>query len=291
MNSTTCDIDQYIQHNSSLIYQHLESLVQEQEVDYNTLFKAARYSLLSDGKKIRPILAIATAESLGCDPKLALQPSCALEMIHTYSLIHDDLPCMDNDDFRRGKPSLHRAFSEAQAILAGDFLLTYAFEILVNAPHLTAQQKEELVRVLAKNSGSSGMIGGQVMDIEAEGKKLDISSLRQIHERKTGALIKASIEFGAIIARASKEHRDLLKQVGHSMGLAFQIADDVIDITSCKNSDSKNNKSTYVSLLGLDEAKNLSQLYYQKAIEQLDLLPFDMGILKAIAYKLVKRSK
>lgn len=291
MKNVTCDIEEYITMRTAQIKQHLDLLLEEEPSPFITVIKAARYSLLSEGKKIRPILALATAEIFGSYSEKALQPACALEMVHTYSLIHDDLPCMDDDDFRRGKPSLHKVFGEAQATLAGDFLLTYAFEVLADAPHLSDAQKIKLVRLLAKNSGAEGMIGGQVMDIEAEDKKINIADLREIHERKTGALIAASIEFGAIVAEATEEHVRILRSFGHHIGLAFQIADDVIDVTSGKNSDSKNNKTTYVSLLGVLDASLLSKQYYQEAVDTLKKLPFDSSLLLSLADKLVNRSR
>lgn len=285
------NINEYIQNQSALIEKRLNDLVTEKNISYNNLLRAARYSLLDGGKRLRPILALATAETLGSYPAHALDPACALEMIHTYSLIHDDLPCMDDDDFRRGKPSLHKAFSESHAVLAGDFLLTYAFEVTINASHLTPQQKVELVSHLAKNSGAEGMIGGQVMDMESEDKEIPLKFLREIHERKTGALITTAIEFGAIVANASLPHRNILRQFGYEIGLAFQVIDDVLDVTSNKNSDVKNRKSTYVTLLDVEKAKTLAHAHYQAAIEKLKELPYDTSLLSALAELVVLRNR
>lgn len=283
------DLKQYFSEKCALIEKHLEHLVPEQPVPFNQLYKAARYSLIGGGKRLRPILALATTEVLGGNPLQALSPACALEMIHTYSLIHDDLPCMDNDDFRRGKPSLHKAFPEGHAVLTGDFLLTYAFEILADDPHLTPHQKTQLIRCLAKSSGAHGMIGGQIMDIDAEGKSIDLHTLQAIHENKTGALITASIQFGAIIANASNQHQLLLTEFGKKIGLAFQIVDDILDITSNRASDAANHKSTYATLLGLEQAQNLASSTVASALQTLEELPFNTSLLRHLAEYTVNR--
>lgn len=282
---------EYILHNSSLIEQRLDTLVIEKNVPYNRLYQAARYSLLSGGKRMRPLLTLVTAETLGSPLSHALDPACALEMLHTYSLIHDDLPCMDNDNFRRGKPSLHRAFPEGHAVLTGDFLLTYAFEVISHAPHITSQQKLEMIQLLAKNSGAEGMIGGQIMDIESDGKSIDLPFLQDIHERKTGALIATAIEFGAIIANTSQAHKEILKQIGYEIGFAFQVIDDVIDVTSNKNSDKKNGKSTYATLLGVEKARSLAHTHYESAMKKLIALPFNTTQLSKFAELLINRNQ
>lgn len=291
MKNILCNIDEYILTKSQVVEKRLGELVAIQNVPYQTLLQSARYSLLAGGKRLRPILALATAETLGSHFELALDPACALEMIHTYSLIHDDLPCMDNDDFRRGKPSVHKAFSEGHAVLTGDFLLTFAFEVIANASHLSSQKKVELIGLLAKNSGLDGMIGGQVMDIESEGIPLEIHFLREMHERKTGALISAAIEFGATIANINIEHRSILKHFGRELGLAFQVIDDVLDVTTNKHSDQKNNKSTYVTLLGMENAKKLAYTHCKTALENLEKLPYNTQLLSALADLLVYRNK
>lgn len=288
MKTILCD---YIQNASELVEKRLDELIIEKNVPYHSLFCAARYSLLAGGKRLRPMLTLATTAALGCKAEHALDPACALEMVHTYSLIHDDLPCMDNDDFRRGKPSLHKAFPEGHAVLTGDFLLTFAFEVIASAPYLTSQQKIDIVRLLAKNSGADGMIGGQVMDIESEGKSINIEFLREIHKRKTGALITAAIECGGIAANASQQQMDILRQFGNDIGLAFQVIDDVLDVTSNKNSDVKNNKSTYVTFLGLEKAKEFAYAHCQSALKKLENLSGDTSLLYALAERLVYRDK
>ncbi|MFQ5728735.1 MAG: polyprenyl synthetase family protein [Waddliaceae bacterium] len=284
------NLSKYFQSKAVEIDHHLDKLVPEKEVPYALLFQAARYSLTGPGKRLRPILVLSSTEMFGGDPKLALTPACALEMVHTYSMIHDDLPCMDNDDFRRGKPTLHKAYPEGHAVLAGDFLLTHAFEVLAKDPNLTSEQKVALIAVLAQNAGGDGMIAGQIMDIEAEKQPIDLEKLKLIHQSKTGALITASLEFGAIIANASEEHRKILRQFGRDIGLAFQVVDDVLDVTSSEKkhgkavaSDVANSKMTYVSLLGLEQAQATAHALLHSAQSKLDLLPYETSILREIA--------
>src|ERR1700733_13555891 len=225
------DLISYIQAHISEINRTLETLVPENNLPHNTLFQAARYALIGPGKRIRPLLTLATVQILQGNLSNALEPACAIELIHTYSLIHDDLPCMDNDDFRRGKPTLHKVFPEGHALLTGDFLLTFAFELLATAPKLSDKQKIKLIQTLAERSGSDGMIGGQALDIEAAEKEMDPNALSFIHQLKTGALITASIEFGGILGHADEAQMDILRQFGNAIGLAFQIIDDIQDIT------------------------------------------------------------
>ncbi|NGX61181.1 MAG: Farnesyl diphosphate synthase [Chlamydiae bacterium] len=206
------------------IEEKLEELIPSSSSDYDSLFSAARYSLLAPGKRIRPLLTLLTVEML--EPSLlegALVPACTLEMIHTYSLIHDDLPSLDGDDYRRGKPTLHRVYNEGHALLVGDYLLTYPFELLAKAPFLTPFQKIQLVEILAEASGSDGMIGGQVMDIEGSSK------IEQMHRGKTAALFRAALLFGGVISEASSEKLTLLGDFGTSLGLLFQMVDDILD--------------------------------------------------------------
>lgn len=267
---------EYLQAKSLLIENHLETLIEERNVPYQQLFTAARYSLLAGGKRLRPILLLATIEALNKKSETALSIASAIEMVHTYSLIHDDLPCMDDDDFRRGKPSLHVAFSEAHAVLTGDFLLSHAFEIIADEPHLSADQKVALVALLAKSCGGNGMIAGQVMDIEAEGKSIDQETLQRIHRHKTGALITASIKMGGIIAHAQPQQMEALEYYGNAIGLAFQIVDDILDVSASVqkhgkaiSSDITNNKTTYVTLLGIDKAQAMAKQLVESAKQHL----------------------
>lgn len=286
-------LEAFLKENLLLVESHLDTLVAEQATPYAHLFQAARYSLLGGGKRIRPLLTLAVAHVLQGQCEAALQPACALELIHTYSMIHDDLPAMDDDDFRRGKPALHKAFPEGHAILTGDFLLTYAFEILTSAPLLTATQIVELTALLAKSAGGHGMIAGQIMDISAENQVINLEEVTQIHQTKTGALIVCAVEFGAIIAGCAPSERLLLKQFGENIGLAFQILDDVLDVTSSYlkhgqaiSSDLKNKKSTYATLLGVAKAQEIAQMHMDAAFEKLACLPLNTDLLQLLAKKI-----
>ncbi|MBS0625347.1 MAG: polyprenyl synthetase family protein [Verrucomicrobia bacterium] len=258
----------------TLIEKRLDELVPNRD---EPLYCAARYSLLAPGKRLRPQLVLAAAESLGADIKLALDPACAVEMIHTYSLIHDDLPCMDDDDLRRGRPTLHKVFGEGMALLAGDYLLTYAFEVLANAPGLTAQQKIGLVLTLAQKGGSDGMIGGQAIDISSQGKEIDQATLEKMHIGKTAALFTACLEFGAVIANADSATREHLKLMGQDAGLAYQILDDILDETATAaelgkrpGTDAAKNKPTAVSLYGLEGAASQLEALTSSLFERAD---------------------
>lgn len=292
------NIERYMATRTQLIEQQLDRLLMKQGVPHQKLYDAARYSLLNGGKRIRPLLTLATVEAFSDNLEDALIPACALEMVHTYSLIHDDLPSMDDDDFRRGKPSLHKAFPEGHAILTGDFLLTYAFELLASAPRLDAEQKVQLITILSQGAGGEGMIAGQVLDLEAENKEIDLDQLQLIHHKKTGAMISASIAFGGIIAALSPEQSKLLESFAQEIGLAFQIVDDILDVTASEvkhgkavASDVINGKTTYVTLLGLEESKKKAQDLYGSAIHKLKKLAIDTTMLGQLASLIVNRTK
>ncbi|WP_153123585.1 polyprenyl synthetase family protein [Peribacillus tepidiphilus] len=227
-----------------------------------TLKKSMIYSLEAGGKRIRPLLLFAVLKSFQKDIEMGLPAACALEMIHTYSLIHDDLPSMDDDDLRRGKPTNHKVFGEAMAILAGDALLTYSFQILAEMKDISPEQRLSLITLIAKSAGAEGMVGGQTADMEGEGKQLTLEELEYIHKNKTGKLLSASVMAGAILAEANDEQKHHLERFAYHIGLAFQIRDDILDIEGNEEqigkpvgSDEINNKSTYPSLLTLDGAK------------------------------------
>ncbi|WP_068468404.1 polyprenyl synthetase family protein [Candidatus Protochlamydia phocaeensis] len=290
------DIANYLKSQSQLVEQQLDQLIPVSHGPYQHLFEAARYALLGSGKRLRPILTLATNQMLGGSSSAALIPACTLELIHTYSMIHDDLPCMDDDDYRRGKLTVHRKYSEGHAVLTGDFLLTYAFEVLSTAPHLTPEKKIKLISTLARQSGGEGMIGGQVMDLSFEGKKISLDSLRLLHRNKTAALLTAAVEFGGIIADATDAQLNCLRHFGENIGLAFQVIDDILDVTSSQTkhgrsiaSDVLNEKSTYVSLMGLEQAQACALNFYQQALQALKPLPFDTSLLINISDFILKR--
>jgi geranylgeranyl diphosphate synthase type II len=290
-------ITSYLEEQSILIEQKLNQLLPIPYDSTTTLIEAARYALLNGGKRLRPILALTTTRVLQGDISLALKPACILEIIHTYSMIHDDLPCMDNDDYRRGQLTVHRKYTEGHAVLTGDFLLTYAFELLATDSLLCSDTKIALLSALTSHIGHEGMIGGQVMDIAYENQTISLEKLRVLHHNKTAALLIASLEFGAIIAKATPLQFNCLRQFGEKIGLAFQIIDDILDVTSSEikhgkalSSDVLNEKSTYVSLLGLEQAKSYAQSSYQQAIQALKPLACDTSLLRGIADFMIQRT-
>lgn len=256
-----------------------------QKGDAPRVGEAMRYSLEAGGKRVRPVLCMLAAEALGAAPETALSCATALEYIHTYSLIHDDLPAMDDDDLRRGKPTCHVAFGEGQAILAGDGLLTEAFAVLASDESLPADRRMLAVRVLAEAAGWHGMVGGQSLDLEGEeltrsGKTYDLAHLQLIHRLKTGALLRASLELGGVAAGASSTQRTALRNAGTKLGLAFQIQDDILDATSTAEQmgkrvgkDEGKGKITYPLLLGLEGARSALEKVTALAIQELEILP------------------
>jgi geranylgeranyl diphosphate synthase, type II len=256
------------------------------------------YSLKAGGKRIRPLLLFATLHAFGWEPVKGIHPAIAIEMIHTYSLIHDDLPSMDDDDLRRGKPTNHKVFGEALAILAGDALLTYSFEIISGAPEATldANKKIALINLLAKSSGAEGMVGGQVADIEGEGKQLDLPALEYVHIHKTGKLLVCSVMSGAIIANANEVQSQSLEAFANHLGLAFQIRDDILDLEGNQaligkpiGSDEENAKSTYPSLLTTEGAKKAMLDHYHAAKSHLKQTGLDTMLLDEILDMVVLR--
>ena len=265
-----------------------------------TLIDSMEYSLMCGGKRIRPLLTLLFCELCGEDAKKALPFACAVEMIHTYSLIHDDMPCMDDDDYRRGKPSNHKVYGEDIATLSGDALQSLAFEIMTSddvANSISPKNALKAANTLAKYCGVLGMVGGQVIDIQSEGKKADITILQEMDEKKTAALIKASCEMGCIVAGADEEKINAATQYAHSIGIAFQIVDDILDVTSTSEelgkpvgSDSENDKSTYVSLLGIDKCRELVKELTESAINSLSVFENDTQTLKDLALSLANRN-
>ncbi|HHW37161.1 MAG TPA: polyprenyl synthetase family protein [Bacillales bacterium] len=254
------------------------------------------YSLNAGGKRLRPILLFATLHAFGKDEKLGLDVACALEMIHTYSLIHDDLPSMDDDDLRRGKPTNHKVYGEAVAILAGDGLLTHSFEMIAKSKELSDTLKVNIIAFLAQAAGPSGMVGGQVADLLGEHKDLNVGELEYIHEHKTGKLLRFAVVAGAIIADASKEQQEYLDQYAGHLGLAFQIKDDILDIEGNVEqigkpvgSDVGKDKSTYPKLLTLEGAKKKCYDHLNQAKGWLEKANVDSDLLLEIAEYIVNR--
>lgn len=276
----------------------LERLLPAGEGGARTVAEAMRYAVMGGGKRLRSIVALAAYEACGGADEAFLEPAAALEMIHTYSLIHDDLPAMDDDDLRRGRPTCHRVFGEAQAILAGDALLTLAFEILGSRPegNRHASRRAEAVVVAARCAGISGMVGGQAADLEAQSRAIPPDDLRWIHLHKTGALFSASSELGALHAGAATEQRAAMAAYGEALGLAFQIVDDVLDRTGSDESlgktpgkDLQSGKSTYPALFGLDESRRQARLLSERAQDTLRPTGLGTETLEALAEFAVTR--
>ena len=265
------------------------------------LLEAMHYAVMGGGKRIRPIFTLAACESAGTNILSAMDAACAIEMIHAYSLIHDDLPAMDDDDIRHGQASTHVVFGEAQAILAGDALQSLAFQLISESNQLTDPVKVSIVLLLSRAIGYSGMAGGQSMDIKTEQLKISDSDLKLLHQAKTGALIKASIEIGGLASekiKPSSQEFKVLSTFGSSVGLAFQIVDDLIDVTSTSkelgkpaNSDRKNQKQTFVDILGLENSKKLSNDLIEEAIALLDTTHLRGELLKSLALDCINRTR
>ncbi len=288
---------------SELIERELEKSLPQGEQRNSLIEKclvdAMEYSLKAGGKRIRPTLVILFAKLCGGDENSALPFALAIEMIHTYSLIHDDLPCMDDDDLRRGKPSNHKVFGEDIALLAGDALLTHAFSTALSEEAISivgADRAAKCAKILADLAGMRGMVGGQVIDLISEGKKVPLETLGEMHLKKTGALISAACMMGAASAGADEETVLLAKEYGTNLGLAFQIMDDILDVTSNEEtlgkpigSDKDNEKSTFVTLLGINRCYELVKEYTEKAISALESINGDTAELKEIAIKMSER--
>jgi len=294
------DLKKYIQKKSRLVNDTLEQMVQNSQAD-ETINKAMKYSLMAGGKRIRPALCLAAGEALGGNSQDALVAACAMEMIHTYSLIHDDLPAMDDDELRRGKPTCHVAFGEATAILAGDALLTMAFEILASVPFENGDQAAkwlQVIRIIAIAAGSRGMIQGQMLDIAAEGRRLSVRDLESMHRLKTGALIEASLQCGALLAEADQAQLELLKSYARNIGLAFQVAEDILNVEGnpalmgkAVGTDRLNQKNTYPSLLGLDASRQFAQKLIRQALQALEAFDNKAEPLRALATYIIERKR
>ncbi len=265
------------------------------------LIEAMRYSLFGGGKRLRPILCMAGAEAVGGEGQHVLPVACALELIHTYSLIHDDLPLMDDDDLRRGKPTNHKVFGDAIALLAGDGLLTEAFSLMtspVATGGITPERLLEAIRMISGAAGPGGMVGGQVVDMQWEGKRADLETVKFLHTHKTGALIKASVASGAIVTGAPESQVRSVLSYGKKIGLAFQISDDILDVEGdsetmgkMAGADEEKGKSTYPSVRGLSESKKIQSALVQEAIQDLTAFGKRAEPLRQIAYYIIERKK
>ena len=261
------------------------------------VYEAMRYSALAPGKRLRPLLVLASARLFGVARRSALQVAAAIEMVHAYSLIHDDLPAMDNSDLRRGRPTCHKAFDDATAVLAGDGLLTMAFEVLAHPDtHGDPNVRCELVAALATAAGAAGMVGGQMIDLIAETRTLDIHTITRLQRMKTGALIAFACEAGAILAKAPHELRVALRGYAHDLGLAFQIADDLLDVEGSAaetgkpvGADAAAGKATFVSILGAQRARVQAELLINQAVAHLDLFEQRGELLRQVARFIIDR--
>ena len=297
-NSHAFDLSQYLDRRTADVNRALDRFLPKEFAKPRTIHRAMRYSLFAGGKRMRPALVLAAAEACGGTTAAALPAACAVECIHTYTLIHDDLPAMDNDDFRRGKPTSHKVFGDGIAILAGDALLTQAFEILAQTKATARFPHSALVLDLARASGSLQLIAGQVADLEGEGKAISLPQLRYIHERKTSALLCCSSRLGGMSANCTPAQLRALTNFGYHVGLAFQVIDDILDITQTTaqlgktaGKDVAAQKSTYPRLVGLEKSRKIAAQLTEKAFAALRPFKGKAVALEAIATYLLKRDK
>lgn len=293
------DIKDYLSLKKEMIDRFLDSYLPQNESYPQEIHKAMRYSLFAGGKRLRPILSLASFETIRGDSSSILPIACAIELIHTYSLIHDDLPSMDNDDFRRGIPTNHKVFGEAIAILSGDALLTMAFSIMTDSAYTGEINPGKLLQVVSEISlaaGDKGMVGGQVVDILSEKRDIDLRTLEYIHSNKTGALIKTSVRAGGILAGASEDELRGMTAFGENVGLAFQITDDILDIEGTKEDlgkdtgmDVTKGKKTYPGLFGIEESKTKVRKIIDNALEALSIFDGRADPLREIALFIIKR--
>src|SRR5436190_11478891 len=292
------DIQAYLADRTETVNRALDQSLPSATTRPATIHKAMRYSLFAGGKRLRPALCLAAAEACGGSVEDAMPLACAVECIHTYSLIHDDLPAMDNDDYRRGKPTNHKVFGEGIAILAGDALLTQAFEIAAQCKGWPRYPHHAILLELTHAAGSEQLIAGQVADLEGEGKKISAAQLKYIHERKTSALLRCSARFGGMSANCSIAQLEALTDFGYNVGLAFQIIDDILDITQTTEQlgktagkDTASQKATYPSIVGLEKSRRIARELTAKAFDALKIFRGKASALEALAMHLLQRSK
>jgi len=295
---TAFDLSEFVTFSTDRVNQALDGFLPSEKTRPATIHKAMRYSLFAGGKRMRPALTLAAAQACGGSEKDALPLACAVECIHTYSLVHDDLPAMDNDDYRRGKLTNHKVFGEGIAVLAGDALLTQAFEIAAQARGWARYSHQQIVLELARAAGSLQLIAGQVADLEGEGKKVSVQDLRYIHERKTSALLCCSVRLGGMSANCSSTQLAALTDFGYHVGLAFQVIDDILDVTQTSEKlgktagkDTKAKKATYPSIVGLEKSRKIAEQLTDKAFAALKPFKGKAVALEALAEYLLKRDR
>jgi geranylgeranyl diphosphate synthase type II len=292
------DLKQYLEARRLTVEEALEVALPQQDGPETRVVEAMRYSLFAGGKRLRPILCLAASEAVGGDLKAAMPAGCALEMIHTYSLIHDDLPAMDDDDLRRGKPTNHKVFGEAIAILAGDGLLTEAFVLLSDYNSLLPERAVQVIGVIAEAASYRGMVGGQVVDILSQNKRADLETVQQMHSRKTAALIAAATESGALAGTGSEAQVAALARYGRAIGLAFQIADDILDIEGdtellgkTTGADEARGKVTYPAAVGLERSRQAANEMVNDALAELEGFDDRANPLRSLANYIITRKK
>lgn len=297
-NPSAFDLKAYLDTKTAAVNRALDSYLPKETTKPATIHKAMRYSIFAGGKRMRPTLCLAAAEACNGNEEDAMPLACAVECVHTYSLIHDDLPAMDNDDYRRGKLTNHKVFGEGIAILAGDALLTQAFEIAAKAKGWARYSHQQIVLELTDASGSQQLIAGQVADLEGEGKKLSADELKYIHERKTSALLSCSARLGGMSANCSPVQLEALTSFGYNVGLAFQIIDDILDITQTSEQlgktagkDTAAQKATYPSIVGLEKSRRIAKQLTEKAFAALQIFRGKAQALEALATHLLHRDR
>jgi geranylgeranyl diphosphate synthase type II len=294
------DLTVYIKNKNQQINVALEKILHD-SLPAEPIVEAMKYSLMAGGKRIRPVLCFAAAEAVGGKPQAVLPAACALEIVHTYSLIHDDLPAMDNDDLRRGKPTCHVAFDEATAILAGDALLTLAFQVLSSVQSTQENQAYgwlRVIHIISNAAGYRGMIRGQMLDMAAEGQHLTVDELKSMHALKTGALIEASLLCGALLADARKGQMDILKTYARNIGLAFQVTDDILNVEGnpklmgkAVGTDKLRAKSTYPAILGIERSRQFAKNLVHEALQALEAFDKKADALRALATYIIDRKR
>jgi len=292
------NLTQFLATRTEAVNRALDQFLPSEKTRPTTIHKAMRYSLFAGGKRMRPALCLAAAQACGGREADALPLACAVECIHTYSLIHDDLPAMDNDDFRRGKPTNHKIFGDGIAVLAGDALLTQAFEIAAQAKGWPRYPHRDLILEIAKASGSLQLVAGQVADLEGEGKKISTKELRYIHERKTSALLCCSVRLGGMSANCTPAELGALTDFGYHVGLAFQVIDDILDVTQTSEQlgktagkDTRSQKATYPAIVGLEKSRKIAENLTAKAFAALKMFKGRPVALEALAEFLLKRDR